>query len=231
MKKKSCEDLEEKNMNSNLVTKLRETEIEVHKQLRSPVLLYMSLKDSDEKVNNKTTNVLKDMDGMKSCGKMVAYTKCKPNGSLSLLKFDAGTIPPDVDAKIKSESKELMNMKDAIVPWKIEAHAYFGTAIELHLFGERPNFDAVHCELRSGRELNLIWDDYSNNWLTGKVPNGSIEGFHQECVVSKVYGENSSYLGPVNVNGDRMSILDREKEDELFYAVSHSSEPPQVLDI
>ena len=28
-----------------------------------------------------------------------------------------------------------------------------------------------------------------------------------------------------------MSILDHGKEDELFYAVSHSSEPPQVLDI
>ena len=50
---KSCEDLEEKNINSNLVTGLGETEIKVHKQLRSPVLLYMSLKDSDEKVNNK----------------------------------------------------------------------------------------------------------------------------------------------------------------------------------
>ena len=28
-----------------------------------------------------------------------------------------------------------------------------------------------------------------------------------------------------------MSILDREKEDELFYAVSHSSETPKVLNI
>ena len=28
-----------------------------------------------------------------------------------------------------------------------------------------------------------------------------------------------------------MSILDREKEGELFHAVSHSSEPPQVLDV
>ena len=28
-----------------------------------------------------------------------------------------------------------------------------------------------------------------------------------------------------------MVILDHGKEDELFYAVSHSSETPQVLDI
>ena len=63
---------------------------------------------------------------------MVDYYKYKPISSLLLLKFNAGIIPPNVDAKIKSESKELMNMKDAIVPWKIEAHAYFGTTIELH---------------------------------------------------------------------------------------------------
>ena len=85
--------------------------------------------------------------------------------------------------------------------------------------------------LRSRRELKSLWDDYCNNWLTGKVPNGSIQGVHQECVLTKVYGENSSYLGPVNANGDRMSILDCEEEDELFYAVSHSSEPPQMLDV
>ena len=79
--------------------------------------------------------------------------------------------------------------------------------------------------------MKLIWDDYSNNLLTGNVPNGSIEGFHQECVVTKVYRKSTLYLGPVCVNEDLMSILDHEKEDKLFYAVSHSSETPQVLDI
>ena len=68
------------------------------------------------KVNNKTTNILKDMDGMKSCERMVDYSECKTIGSLSLLKFDAGTISPDGDAKIKSESKEVMKMKDVVVP-------------------------------------------------------------------------------------------------------------------
>ena len=43
---KSYEDFKEKNMNSKLVIGLGEIEIKVHKQLRSPVLLYMSLKDS-----------------------------------------------------------------------------------------------------------------------------------------------------------------------------------------
>ena len=79
--------------------------------------------------------------------------------------------------------------------------------------------------------MKLIWDDYSNNWLTGKVPNGSIEGFHQECVVTKVYRKSTLYLGPVSVNEDRMSILDHEKNDKLSYAVSHSSETPPVMDI
>ena len=102
----------------------------------------MSLKDSDEKVNDKTTIVLKDMDRMKSSERMVDYSKCKPISSLSLLTFDAGTIPPDVDAEIKSESKELMKMKDVIVPRKVKAHTIFASAIELHLLGERPNFDA-----------------------------------------------------------------------------------------
>ena len=96
---------------------------------------------------------------------------------------------------------------------------------------ERPNFDAFYCMLKSERELKSLWDDYCNSWLTENVPNGSIERFHQECIVSKVYKENPSYLGPFNVNGDRMSNLDREKKDELFYAVSRSSETPQVLDI
>ena len=67
--------------------------------------------------------------------------------------------------------------------------------------------------------------------MTGKVPNESIEGFHQECVVTKVYRRSTLYFGPVCVNEDRMSILDHEKEDKLFYAVSHSSKSPQVLDI
>ena len=61
-----------------------------------------------------------------------------------------------------------MNMKDAIVPWKIEANAYFGTTIELYLLGERPNFDAFHCDLRPERELKLIWDDYSNKGIQKK---------------------------------------------------------------
>ena len=86
-------------MNSKFVIGLIETETKVLKKLRSPVPLYMSLKDSDEKVNNKTTNVLKDMDGMKSCGKMVAYIESKPNGSLSLLKFDAGLFLPELMQK------------------------------------------------------------------------------------------------------------------------------------
>ena len=72
-----------------------------------------------------------------------------------------------------------------------------------------------------------------SNLIQGFVaaPVRCIQGVYQECVVTNVYGENSSYLGPVNANRDRMSILDREKEDELFYAVSHSSKTPQVLDI
>ena len=67
--------------------------------------------------SNKTTN----MDGMKSCERMVVYSECKPIGSLSLLKFDAGTIPPDVDGKIKFKSKRMIKMKDVVVPWKIKA--------------------------------------------------------------------------------------------------------------
>ena len=90
---------------------------------------------------------------------MVDYSECKPIGSMSLLKFDAGTISPDVDGKIKSESKEVMKMKDVVVPWKIKAHKKFGTAIELHLLGERPNFDALYCMLKSERELKSLWDD------------------------------------------------------------------------
>ena len=81
--------------------------------------------------------------------------------------------------------------------------------------------------LRSGRELKSLWDDYCNNWLTGKVPNGSIEGFHEECLVTNVCRKSTLYLEPVSVNEDRMSILDHEKEDKLFDAVSHSSETPQ----
>ena len=42
-------------MNSKLMTGLGETKTKILKKLRNPVPLYMSLKDSDEKVNNKTT--------------------------------------------------------------------------------------------------------------------------------------------------------------------------------
>ena len=89
----SCEVLEEKKMNFKLVAGLGEMETKVLEKLRSPAPLHMSLKDSDEKVNDKTTNVLKDIDRMKSSERMVDYSKCKPIGSLSLLTFDAGTIP------------------------------------------------------------------------------------------------------------------------------------------
>ena len=107
-------------------------------------------------MNDKTTFALKDMDRMKSPERMVDNSKCKPISSMLLLTFNAGTIPPDVDAKTKSESKELMKMKDVIVTRKIKAHAKFGSAIELHLLGERPNFDAFYCVLRSGRELKSL---------------------------------------------------------------------------
>ena len=92
-----------------------------------------------------------------------------------------------------------MKMKDVTISREIKAHAFLGSAIELHLLGKRPNFDAFYCVLRSGRELKSLW-----------------------LVVPPV---------PVNANGDRMSILDCEKEDELLYAVSHGSEPHQVLDV
>ena len=66
---------------------------------------------------------------------------------------------PMLMQKKKSESKEVMKMKDVVVPWKIKADKKFENAIELHLLGERPNLNAFHCELRSERELQLIWDD------------------------------------------------------------------------
>ena len=50
-----------------LVTGTEETESETLEKLKSPVSQQISLKVSDEKVNDKTTIVLKDMDGMKSC--------------------------------------------------------------------------------------------------------------------------------------------------------------------
>ena len=159
LEENSCEVLEEKKISSNLVAGLGEKETKVLEKLRSPVPLHMSLKDSDEKVNDKTTIVLKDMDRMKSSERMVDYSKCKPISSLSLLTFDARPIPPDVDEKIKSESKELMKMKDIVVPWKIKAHEKFGTAIELHLLGERSNIYAFYCVLKSERELKSLWDD------------------------------------------------------------------------
>ena len=129
------------------MTGLGETETKILKKLRNPVPFYMSWKDSDKKVNNKTTNVLKDMNGMKSSKRMVDFSECKPIGSMSLLKFVAGTIPPDVDGKIKSESKRIMKMKDVIVPWEIKANKKFGNAIELDLL------DAFNCESSSEREL------------------------------------------------------------------------------
>ena len=50
-------------------------------------------------------------------------------------------------------------------------------------------------------------------WLTNSVPNEPIERFQQECTATKVYKENPSYLEQ-NVNGGRMSNIDRDKKDE-----------------
>ena len=138
-------------------------------------------------MNAQTTNVVKDMNGIKSIDRKVDYSEYKPIGSMALLKFDAGTISPDVDGKIKSESKKVMKMKDVDVPWEIEASEKFGNAIVSKLLGERPNFDAFYCMLKSERELKSLWDDYCNSWLTENVPNGSIERFHQEYITTKVY--------------------------------------------
>ena len=102
----TCEVLEKIKMNSKLMTGLGKTETKILKKLRKPVPLYMSSKDSDEKMNTKTTNILKDMDGMKASERMVDYSECKPIGSLTLLKFDARTIPPDVHAKISPNLKK-----------------------------------------------------------------------------------------------------------------------------
>ena len=60
-------------------------------------ILY-NYKSNKNIITKKTTNGMNDMDGMQSCKREVNYSKCKPIGSLSLLTFDAGTIPPDVDA-------------------------------------------------------------------------------------------------------------------------------------
>ena len=84
-------------------------------------------------MNTQTTNVLKDMNGMKSSKRKVDYSECKPIDPMSLLKFYAGTISPDVDGKIKSESKEVMKMKDVVVPWEIKADKKFGNTIQLNL--------------------------------------------------------------------------------------------------
>ena len=76
-------------------------------------------------MNTQTANVLKDMNGIKTSERKVDYSECKPIGPMSLLKFDVATISPDVDGKIKSESKEVMKMKDVVVPWKNKADEKF----------------------------------------------------------------------------------------------------------
>ena len=44
-------------MNSKLLRGLGETETKILRKLRKPVPFYMSSKDSDEKMNTKTTNI------------------------------------------------------------------------------------------------------------------------------------------------------------------------------
>ena len=130
-----CGSLKEEKIDSKFMTELGETETKI---IIKSVALYISLKDSNEKMNIQTTNVVKDMNGIKSIDRKVDYSEYKPIGSMALLKFDAATISPDVDGKMKSESKEVMKIKN-VVPWEIKAHGKFGNAIELDLLGERPN--------------------------------------------------------------------------------------------
>ena len=68
------------------------------------------------------------------------------------------TISPDINGKTKSESKEVVKMKDEVVSWEIKTDEKFGNTIELDLLGERPNFDAFYCMLESEREWKSSWD-------------------------------------------------------------------------
>ena len=117
-----------------------------------------------------------------------------------------------------------------IAPWEIQADKKFGNAIVLKLVGEKRNFDTFCCMLKPEREFKLLWNENCNSWLTISVPNGPFERSQQECITTKAYKENPSYLEQNGNEGRRLNI-DRDKKNELFHAISCNSETHQVLDI
>ena len=77
-----CGSLKEEKMNSKLVTGIEETETKIFEKLKSTVLLQMGLQDSDKKVNDKITIVLKDTNGIKPSERMEDCSKYKSIGSI-----------------------------------------------------------------------------------------------------------------------------------------------------
>ena len=106
-----CGSLKEEKMGSKLMTRIKETETKIFEKLKSTDLLQMALQDSNKKLNEKKTIILKDTNGIKHSERMENCSEYNYIGPISPL-----TLPPDIYAtKLFSQHEKQISCIDSVI--------------------------------------------------------------------------------------------------------------------